>query len=150
MASNRPIAVGLRQPTLRLIANAVLPVTLVAAMVGCGDPMSQPVAIVVTFDPNFSPPMSMNTGAIAGIAADIANDNQNAGVKFSCAPDQAPGECGSFTPPGGGNTDPACYQAPENVPTGGTVTVTATSVTDPTKSVSATINIVNGLGSSCQ
>ena len=47
------------------------------------------------------------------------------------------------------STIPTCYEAPETVPVGNTVTITATSVTDPTKSViSAPITIL--VGSSTQ
>jgi len=124
---------------------------MVAALVACGDPKYQPPAIVVTFDPNFPPPTSINAGAYwdQGLAADVANDTKNAGVMFSCAP---AGNCGTFNPPSAASTDPTCYQAPGTAPTGGTVTVTATSVTDPTKSItSAPITITSGPpGQSCE
>jgi hypothetical protein len=131
----------LRQSTLLVAATVAI-----AFLLACGDPKSQAPAIVVAFDPSFLPPASLNTGAYAGIAADVANDNQNAGVTFSCTP---AGSCGSFTPTGGGSAVPVCYLAPAQVPTGGTATVTATSVTDPTKFKSATINIVSGLPNPC-
>jgi hypothetical protein len=126
-------------------------VTILAALISCGgDPKFQPPAIVVTFDPFFPPPTSINAGAYwdQGLAADVANDAKNAGVIFSCAP---AGDCGSFSPTGGGSTDPTCYQAPDTAPADGTVTVTATSLTDPTKSVtSAPITITMGPpGQSC-
>jgi predicted small lipoprotein YifL len=142
---------SLRRPTLRLTARAVIVLAMIAALVACGDPKYQPPAIVVTFDPNFPPPTSINAGAYwdQGLAADVANDTKNAGVTFSCAP---AGDCGSFNPTGAPSTVPTCYQAPGAVPTGGTVTVTATSATDPTKSVtSAPITITTGPpGESCE
>jgi hypothetical protein len=114
----------------------VVAMLLIAGLVACGDPKYQPPAIVVTF---FAPPpASLNTGATAGITAVVTNDSKNAGVKFSCDP---VGDCGTFTPNPIASNVPTTYQAPPTVPTGGTVTVTATSATDPTKSVSATINI---------
>ena len=120
---------------------------LIALLFACGgDPKSQAVPITVAFDPNFPPPASLNTGAYAGIAAVVTNDNQNAGVNFSCVPT---GSCGTFTPSGTGSAVPVCYLAPAQVPTGGTATVTATSVTDPTKFKSATITIVAGLPNPC-
>lgn len=126
-------------------------ITILAALISCGgDPKFQPPAIVVTFDPFFPPPTSINAGAFwdQGLAADVANDTKNAGVIFSCAP---AGDCGSFSPTGAASTDPTCYQAPATAPADGTVTVTATSVTDPTKSVtSAPITITMGPpGQSC-
>ena len=115
----------------------------IALLIACGgDPKSQPVPITVTFDPNFPPPPSLNTSASVGIAAVVTNDNQNAGVNFTCTPT---GTCGTFTPSGTGSGVPVCYLAPAQVPTGGTATVTATSVTDPAKFKSATITIVAGL-----
>ena len=126
------------QSTLLWIAQAVLITTLAAVLAACGDPKYQPPAIVVTFDPNFSPPASLDTGAIAGIAADVANDPKNAGTNFSCVPAT---ECGTFTPSTIASNVPTSYQAPNTAPAGGSVTITATSVTDPTKFVSATITI---------
>src|SRR5271169_5009816 len=123
---------SLRQPTLPSTACAVIVLAMVAALVACGVPKYQPPAIVVTFDPNFPPPTSINAGAYwdRGLAADVANDTKHAGVTFSCAP---AGDCGSFNPTGAPSAVPTCYQAPGTAPMGGTVTVTATSATDPTK-----------------
>jgi hypothetical protein len=50
--------------------------------------------------------------------------------------------CGSFSSTATANEIPTTYTAPSAVPAGGAVTVIATSVTDPTKSVSATITIM--------
>src|SRR5271165_7092153 len=68
-------------------------------LVHCGDSRYHPPAIVVTFDPNFPPPTSINAGAYwdSGLAADVANDAKNGGVTFSCTP---LGGCGSFNPTG--------------------------------------------------
>jgi len=135
-----------RKSTLRLIPKAMIVTAMIATLFACGDPKAQPVPIIVTFNPNYLPPATLNTGAYAGIAADVANDNKNAGVGFSCTPAEA---CGSFTPTGAGSTIPVCYLAPDAVPPGNTVTVTATSRTDATKSVSATITIMNGAPNPC-
>jgi hypothetical protein len=75
---------------------------------------------------------------MVGIAADVANDSKNAGVRFSCAPADA---CGTFGQNPIASAVPTTYQAPSAVPPGGSVTVTATSVTDPTKFVSATVAV---------
>ena len=132
--------------TLRMLST-LCTAALIALLVACGgDPKSQAPPITVAFDPTFPPPASLNTGAYAGIAAVVTNDNQNAGVNFTCAPT---GSCGTFTPSATGSNVPVCYLAPAQVPTGGTATVTATSVTDPTKFKSATINIVSGLPNPC-
>ncbi len=127
-----------RQPTLLLIATAMVAAAMLTAVVACGDPKYQPPAIVVTFSTEFPPPTALQTGATAGIAAVVANDPANAGVNFTCVPTE---QCGTFSPNPIASNVPSTYQAPATVPTGGTVTVTATSVTDTTKSVSATIAI---------
>jgi hypothetical protein len=90
---------------------------------------------VVTF--YSPPPATLETGVTAGITAVVTNDSKNAGARFSCVP---VGDCGTTPNPIASNV-PTSYQAPSTIPTGGSVTVTATSVTDPTKSVSAAITI---------
>jgi hypothetical protein len=113
---------------------------IITLLVACGDPKYQPPAIVVTFSP--LPPTSINTSSTVGIIAVVANDLKNAGVNLTCAP---AGECGLFNPDQIASNVPTCYQAPGQVPAGNTVTLTATSITDPTKSVtSAPITILNG------
>ena len=129
-----------RQSILRLIAGGTFIMALIAGDVACGEPKNQAPAIAVTF---FSaPPTSMNTDSTVGITAVVANDPQNAGVNFSCAP---AGSCGLFNPAEIASNVPTCYQAPGQIPPANTVTVTATSVTDPTKSItSAPITIQKG------
>jgi hypothetical protein len=127
-----------RQPALLLIATAMVAAAMLNALVACGDSKYQPPAIVVTFSTEFPPPTALQTDATAGIAAVVANDPANAGVNFTCVPTE---QCCTFSPNPVASNVPTTYQAPATVPTGGTVTVTATSVTDTTKSVSATITI---------
>lgn len=126
-----------RQSSLLL---APIAVAIFATLVACGDPKYQPPAIVLTFSPGFQPPAMLNTGAYAGIAATVTNGPQNSAVGFSCTP---VGACGTFSPGSAGSAVPVCYLAPDLVPTGNTVTVTATSGSDSTKSISAMITIVN-------
>jgi len=118
------------------IAKGLIAAGVCAVLAGCGDPKYQPPPIVVTF---FSPPpASMTVGSSTGITAVVANDPKNAGVNFTCSP---AGDCGTFSPDSVASNVPTSYQAPSTVPAGGSVTVTATSVTDSSKSVSATITI---------
>src|ERR1035441_7197487 len=119
---------------------------MMSLLVACGDPKYQPPAIVVTFDlKNYPIPAQLDTGAYTAIAAIVANDTKNGGVTFSCTPNTPAGACGAFFPTPGSSSDvPLCYLAPDQVPAQSPVTVTATSVTDPTKYISATITIVNG------
>jgi len=137
---NGTLRMTFRQSTLRLIPKAMLVTAVVTTVVACGDPKYQAPAIVVTF---FSPPpTSIDTDSTVEITAVVANDPQNAGVNFTCVP---AGVCGSFNPAQIASNVPTCYQAPAQVPVDTTVTITATSVTDTTKSVaSAPITILNG------
>lgn len=117
---------------------AVLALAALVVLVACGDPKYQASPIVVTYSTGFPPPTALETGATTGIAAVVTNDPKNAGVTFSCLPAKG---CGTFSPNPVASNVPTTYQAPPTVPSGGSVSVTATSVTDPTKFVSATINI---------
>lgn len=105
----------------------------------CGNQNSTMPAIVVTFTPGFTPPAAMATGGSAGIAATITNGPQNAVVNWSATCGST--DCGSFNPTSTASTIPTTYTAPASVPSGGTVTVIATSANDATKSVSASITI---------
>src|SRR5208283_1064294 len=96
--------------------------------------------ISVAFTTTFAPPASMNSNIQVEIAAYTTNDPANAGVNWTVTCGSA--QCGSFDPTTPTNNNvPVTYTAPLTVPTGNTVTVTATSVSDFTKSVSGTITI---------
>ncbi len=125
-------------------------VALLCALLGCGDSKYQAPAIVVTFDlKNFPLPTSLDTGAYTAVAAIVTNDPKDGGVNFSCMPDTPAGACGTFVPPKTGSDVPVCYLAPDQIPSQNPVTITATSVTDPTKYVSAAITIVSGPSNPC-
>jgi hypothetical protein len=127
-----------RQATLPVIAKTIVAIGAIAMLVACGGSKYQAPAITITFSTSFPPPSALGTSATAGIAAVVTNDPANAGVNFSCLP---MGQCGSFNPNPIASNVPTTYQAPPVVPPGNTVTVTATSVTDSSKFVSATITI---------
>jgi hypothetical protein len=74
----------------------------------------------------------------------LANDTTGAGAIWTVTCGASAGGCGSFNPAKTASLSSTAYTAPSAVPpggSGGTVTVTATSVADPTKSVSATLTI---------
>jgi len=121
-----------------LTVGAMIAMAPIAGLLACGDPKYQAPAIVVTFSTGFPPPTALEISATSGIAAVVTNDPKNAGVDFSCLPAK---ECGTFSPNPVASNVPTTYQAPPTVPSGGSVTVTATSVTDSTKLVTATIAI---------
>src|SRR5271170_6170229 len=108
--------------TLIATIDSIAMVILVVALAGCGDPSYLPPPIVVTF--YSPPPATLETGATAGVTAVVTNDSKNAGARFSCVP---VGDCGTFTPNPIASNVPTSYQAPSTVPTGGTVTIEATS-----------------------
>jgi len=104
-------------------------------------PASSTGGIAVSINPSnfFAEP----TGAARTISlvATVTNDPAEAGVTWTvvCG---SPGACGTLT--AGTNTNDiitASYQAPGAVPTGGTVTITATSVTNTSVSAIATATI---------
>ena len=85
----------------------------------------------------------LRVSASAQFTAVVVNDPTNAGVTWTavCAQNSQTG-CGSFNPVTTVSGISTLYTAPSSVPAGsGTVQITATSVADPTKSVSTTITI---------
>jgi hypothetical protein len=105
------------------------------------------ITITTTPPPSISvafyllPPSSMPTGTSAPVSAQITNDaSANPQVTWSVTCNSS--ACGSFSTTTTGNEVSTTYNAPSEVPVGGSVSVTAKSVTDPTKSVSAAIPIM--------
>ena len=127
-----------RESILLLSAKATIMLAMIVALNACGDPKYQAPPIAVTFSNEFPPPTALATSVTSGIAAVVSNGPENASVTFTCVP---AGKCGTFSPNPVASNVPTNYQAPPAIPVGNTVTVTATSVTDPTKFVSATITI---------
>jgi hypothetical protein len=85
-------------------------------------------------------PASLQIEAVVSLRALITNDTSaNPQVKWMVTCGSA--GCGSFNPTTTTSEAATTYTAPSAIPTGNTVTVTATSVTDPTKSASASIII---------
>ncbi len=102
-------------------------------------PLNPVTSIVVTLS---AVPSYLQVSATDSMSASIANDpNPNPQVTWTVA--CAAVECGSFNPTTTASNVATTYTAPSAIPTGNTVTVTATSVTDPTKSASATITLLN-------
>jgi hypothetical protein len=98
--------------------------------------VSLPIAVSFT---GFPPPSSMAVNTVEDAAVVVANDPANAGVLWTATCGSS--ACGSFNPTITQSQSSTIYAAPTAVPAGGTVTITATSITDTTKSVSAMITI---------
>lgn len=94
--------------------------------------------IAVTLGPA---PTSLQLSSGAAFTAFVADDSANAGVTWAVSCGSA--ACGSFTTAKTASGAPTDFSAPAAVPSGNTVTVSAISVTDATKSASAQITVTN-------
>jgi hypothetical protein len=99
--------------------------------------ITPPAAISVSFNPH--PPSALAISQSASLTAVVSNDNANAGVTWTLSCGSA--QCGNLNPTTTPSGSPTSYVAPSAIPSGSTVTVKATSVSDTTKSASATITI---------
>lgn len=95
-----------------------------------------------------APPASLTVNATASLKAVLTNDYLAKGVNWTVT--CGSGACGSFSPTQTASGAATTYTAPASVPTGDTVTITATSVTDPTKSASAAVTITAAATSQSQ
>ena len=116
---------------------------MITAAVASGTPGTAQISIAVppisvAFNP--APPTSLPAGTTTPLTAVVSNDSKNAGVTWTVTCGSS-GACGSFIPTSTASGTATTYTAPAAIPTGNTVMVTATSVTDTTKSQSATITI---------
>jgi hypothetical protein len=119
----------------------LLSVAAVMFIAGCGGAGSGPnppdPAITVALSPQ--PPSSIDTAATTSLTAAVGNDSANGGVKWSVSCGSA--QCGTFSASSAASGQAVNYTAPATTPSPANVKVTATSVSDATKSASATINI---------
>ncbi len=111
--------------------------TLAFAACGGGSSSTPPASISVSFAAQ--PPTTLVVATTLSLTAVVNNDSAGAGVnwKVTCGTTL----CGSFVPASTANDAATVYTAPAAIPTGNTVTIVATSITDSTKSASATITI---------
>src|SRR6202165_2341043 len=97
-------------------------------------PGPQPILVVLSTPP----PPSIAASGTATVSATVSNDTAAKGVTGSCAPACT---CGSFSPMSTVSGVSTTYTAPASSPSGGKVTITASSVTDASKSGGATVII---------
>ena len=106
---------------------------------------SASVSVTITTPPEISvtisnPPTSLAAGTTATLTADVSGDSKAAGVTWTVTCGSS--ACGGFSPATStGNAATTVYTAPSAIPIGNSVTVTAISVTENTKSASAMITI---------
>ncbi len=121
---------------------SLLAIGIVAAISGCGGGSSPgPQSVSVTL--STMPPAWLATAGTASVAATVQNDPATRGVNWSCTPATA---CGAFSPTSTPSSSMTTYTAPATVPTGGSVTIVATSLTDASKSASAVV-VISGTAS---
>ena len=97
-----------------------------------------PIPISVSFFA--TPPASLQVASSTTLSAAIANDvSTNPSVQWTAACNSA--SCGSFSSTKTTSEVTTTYTAPAAIPSNNTVTITAVSLTDSTKSVSTTIAI---------
>lgn len=94
--------------------------------------------ISIAFAPN--PPSALPVSGTTSLKAVLSNDYSSAGAQWTVTCGSS--DCGSFSSTQTGSGVATTFMAPATTPVGGSVVVTATSVTDSTKSVSATISIL--------
>ncbi len=118
---------------------------MIALLVACSSSSSStpppPPVISVTLS---TTPTALYVNDTAPIAATVAHDSANKGVTWSCAP---AGTCGTFSASPTASGAAVTYTAPSTVPAS-TVVITATSVSDGTKSAKTpaiTINPASGI-----
>jgi hypothetical protein len=118
-------------------ACVIVALTIAFAACGGGSSSNPPLSISVSFAAQ--PPTTLVVATTLSLTAVVNNDSAGAGVnwKVTCGTTL----CGSFTPTSTANGAATVYTAPAAIPTGNTVTIVATSITDPTKSATATITI---------
>lgn len=100
--------------------------------------ITPPTPITVSFSPRA--PGSVQAGSSVPLSAEVANDS-SANPQVAWAVSCSASSCGSFSSTTTASEVATTYTAPAAIPPGGSVTVTATSATDPAKSNSASILI---------
>jgi len=98
--------------------------------------VSLPIAVEFI---NTTVPASLTVNTTQHLAAQVTNDPGDAGVIWTAVCNGS--ACGSFNPTVTASQGSTTYTAPSVVPAGGTVTLKATSLTDTTKSASATLKV---------
>jgi hypothetical protein len=96
-----------------------------------------PISVKIT---QVVPGNSLLTNGTAPLVATVTNDSANAGVDWTVTC-QSSGNCGSFSPAHTASGAATTFTAPNAVPAGGTVIISATSTTDPTQSATETVTI---------
>ncbi len=119
---------------------ATLAVLLSACGGGGGGGGGSSLPIQVAYSPPL--PTAIQVGNTASLSATVTNDGSASGVNWTVICSSS--DCGSFNPIQTASGAQTTYTPPAAVPGGGSVTITATSVADSTKSASGTVTITGG------
>lgn len=100
-------------------------------------PQPSPTPIFVSISPSAT--TDIDAGQAIKFTASVGNDSSADGVSWSCSSASSAGaDCGTFTD---GTTTSATYNAPASVSATTSFAVTATSIADSTKSISAMVDV---------
>ncbi len=99
-----------------------------------------PQPVTIQFSQGFLPPPAIAVSGSASVAASVTNDPTAAGVSWTVTCTSS--SCGSFSNTITESSGPTTFTAPAAAPSNGSVTITATSIYDNTKTVSAIIQIM--------
>lgn len=123
-------------------------ICVIALVCGCGgsgashqpsDPVSTPPPISVTVSPASA---SVQVGRGQAFTATVANDSSNAGVTWALSGAGCSGAaCGTLSAASSVSGAAITYSAPVSAPTPASVTLTAKSVSDATKTAAAAITV---------
>jgi hypothetical protein len=124
----------------------LLSVCIIAFFTGCGTtatlpttPPAKPTSVLFVSPPPALLAVKASASLFASAIYPNATSTNTTAVTYAVTCGSA-GACGTLTP--NDEAGAITYTAPANIPSGGKVTITATSVADTTKSASATITIV--------
>lgn len=106
------------------------------SIAGCGSSSKKPLTVTISMAPT-----TLAVSSTGNVVATVANDPANGGVIWSCTPSVACGSA-SFNPSSTASGATSVFTAPPAIPSGGSVTITATSVTNSSvSSAPATVTI---------
>ena len=117
------------------VPNGNPPVVTITATGAFGASATATVTIVAPISVKITqgvPNGSIVQNTSAPLVANVSNDTASGGVDWTVTCGSA-GACGSFSPTHTASGVPTTFTAPSAVPAGNTVTITATSTSDPTK-----------------
>jgi hypothetical protein len=100
-------------------------------------PPTPQAAISVAVTP---PSSTIQLSQTQSFTATVSNDSKNSGVSWSLS-NCAPGACGTLSATTSGSGAAVSYTAPAQMPASPSILLTATSVTDPSKSASSAITL---------